>query len=95
MWVNYKSHTAWRWFLLCTSDGQIVYVSTAQHGNVNDEDEYKYSGVIQDLQNFYAPLHDQLEPHEKLALGGDKGKLVIHTHASSKLRCASNLFCGL
>jgi hypothetical protein len=62
---------------------RLWFVSIAQHGNVNDEHEYMYSGVIQDLQNFYGSLHDQLEAHEKLALGGDKDKLVIHarTHA--------------
>jgi hypothetical protein len=63
-----------------------VVVSTAQHGNVNDKDEYMYIGVIEDLQNFYGSLRDQLEPHGKLVVGGDKGILVIHTRTHAPVR---------
>mmetsp|Transcript_41857 Transcript_41857/g.105576 ORF Transcript_41857/g.105576 Transcript_41857/m.105576 type:complete len:232 (+) Transcript_41857:310-1005(+) len=74
MWVHYKLHTAWRYFVLVTSDGHIVYVSEAKSGNINDEQEYLDSGVIKELEKFYgADAIKELKEHEHLTLGGDKG----------------------
>jgi len=69
--VSYKGHSAHRYFILCTLDGHIVYLSEALPGHMNDDQEYRDSDIKTLLEEKYHALVD--EPGIELALGGDKG----------------------
>lgn len=69
-YVDYKGHYGYRYFVLTTLDGFIMYRSSLQVGSLTDNVEYIHSGIRETLEEMY-------EPHRqnglKFALGGDKG----------------------
>jgi hypothetical protein len=73
-YVNYKKHSAWRYFVCVTANGKVVWVSKVFIGKENDGEIYKKSGLKEILEKEY--------PKEgwgewKPVLGGDKGYVFI------------------
>jgi len=94
MWVHYKGHTAYRYFILTCLDGTIVYCSRLAPGLVTDSTELRISNIYQQLGSTYrssildsSSAVDSRNELEKLplALMGDKGYIDITAPAHWKL----------
>ena len=68
LWNNKHQHSALSFFILVSPDGRIVYVSTVDNGNVHDKTAWEHSGVVDELEQFYAGGSANFQ----LAIGGDK-----------------------
>ncbi len=72
LWVHYKSHTAYRYFIGCTLSGLIVYISGLYPGVVPDDTLYSEVGLRQLLSETY-----QSSEEIRFGLMGDKGYVGI------------------
>jgi len=70
MYVNYKKHTAWRYFVGVMTSGEIVFISELYLGAENDGKIYSDSRLKELLEREY---EDSNLDGWKLYLGGDKG----------------------
>ena len=72
LWVQYKKHTAYRYFIATTLDGTIVYLSGLYPGVVPDNTLYNDVGLREILA-------DRYQPSEFVSFGlmGDKGYVGI------------------
>ena len=73
LWVNYKKHHAGRYFVICTADGTIVFISQIEAGSISDTKEYARSDIRKTLSRLYGPQRRNLQGDEHFVLGGDKG----------------------
>lgn len=74
-YVSYKKAHGFRYFILCTADGQIVKVSNCLKGCTTDQAHYILSNLKQELELKHADA--ELAVGEHFALGGDKGYIHI------------------
>lgn len=70
MWVHYKKHHAFRWFLVTMGNGEIVFVSKLGFGVDSDDKALSHENIHSFLAG-YSP--DWLQEGEVYTLGGDKG----------------------
>lgn len=68
LWNNKHKIHAFSFFIIVAPDGRIVYVSIVDNGNVHDKTAWEESGVVNELQDFYAENPTTFQ----LAVGGDK-----------------------
>lgn len=70
MYVHYKGHTAFRYFVVTTLSGCIVYLSDLRSGLTTDSTHYEISGLAKELERIYST---EIERGDKFFILGDKG----------------------
>lgn len=75
MYVVYKGHHAWRYFIAVLSSGKIVFLSDLERGCISDAEAYNNSNLRTLLGEMFSGI--ELDALEKLTLVGDKGYIYI------------------
>lgn len=84
MFVKYKKHCAYRWFILTGLDGFIFYHSSLQPGIVTDATEFTLSGVSSALTELSTRIK-ATDPKATFAILGDKGYIDLKPPNSWRL----------
>ena len=89
LYVGYKKHHAFRYFIMCTPDGRIVFVSGVKAGRTTDCTEYKLSGVRELLEECYPAerVKALLDEGWELHIGGDKVCLLACLNVVVTMQC--------
>lgn len=100
-YVSYKKHNAYRYFIVTTLNGEIVYLSQFAPGRATDSKMYEESTLKRDLEKHYDIESILSEGITRgFALGGDKGyatckppsgwELLITKSGINELRSPTN-----